>query len=191
MWRANTYIHTYIHAGQLIWVHSWQMIWVHSWQMNWVHSWQMVWFHRGAKMALFVWGINDKNNQHPTNIAAVRRWPYLFGDQNDKNGKNLTTIFPKRIHQRSIISVIEMFWALCRSTHFTLIPSLHWIVYETQCGSFRQFHILIVSLLIRRCKIDWAAQSSLAYSKLQEWQAETSSSPERLQYNELSQRDPN
>ena len=48
----------------------------------------------------------------------------FFGGQNDKNGQNLTNIFPKRTRQRSIISVTEMIWALCRSKHLTLIPSL-------------------------------------------------------------------
>ena len=49
----------------------------------------------------------------------------LVGGQHEKNGKHLTKIFPKRTRQRSIISVTEMLWALCRSTHLTLIPSLH------------------------------------------------------------------
>ena len=62
----------------------------------------------------------SKSGKHHTGEKIA-----LFcGGHNVKNGQQLTKIFPKRTRQRSIISVIEMFWALCRSKHLNLIPSL-------------------------------------------------------------------
>ena len=55
---------------------------------------------------------------------------FVVGGQNDKNGQHITKIFPKRTRQRSIISVTEMFWAICRSKHLTLIPSLQMLSCE-------------------------------------------------------------
>ena len=114
------------------------------WRSKWQKRLKSYKIHRGEKMALFVGGRNYKNGQH-------------------------LTIFPKRTRQRSIISVSEMFWALCRSKHFTLIPSpwrVPWAAFQhasrriarKSVNSHSPANLLIRSLIW--CHRSWQACNS-------------------------------